>query len=81
MAPIHLGRVRELRKAKGMTQVQLAEAAGIRPASLSALESGQTTGVDFGTLEAVANALGVDAGYLIVHERKDSPKGKRRGAR
>jgi hypothetical protein len=39
-------------------------------ARLSAVEAKQTTAIDFAKLEALADALGVDAGYLIVHERK-----------
>jgi DNA-binding Xre family transcriptional regulator len=69
MTPIHLGRVKELRKARGWTQDQLAEKASIRVATLSAIENGQSKGVDFATLEALANAFDVDAGYLIIHER------------
>jgi DNA-binding Xre family transcriptional regulator len=68
MSPIRL-RVREIREKKLMTQVELAKAAGIRRATLSALESGRTRGIDFHTLEALAVALQVDAGHLIVHER------------
>lgn len=68
MSPIRL-RVRELRDAKGWTQVQLAEKAGIRAATLIAIEKGQTKGVDFATLERLADVFGCDAAYLIVHER------------
>ena len=59
-------RVRELREAKGWTQETLAERAGVRRATVNAIEMGRTKGVDFATLEALAKALGVDAGYLIV---------------
>ena len=67
MTPIRL-RVRELREAKGINQTEFAELAGIRRATLAAIEAEQTKGVDFETLERIADALGVDAGYLIVHE-------------
>jgi transcriptional regulator with XRE-family HTH domain len=59
-------RVREIREAKGWSQAELADRAGIRRATLSAIESGQTKGVDFATLERLAKALEVDPGYLIV---------------
>ena len=65
MTPIHLGRVRELRTAKGWTQLELAERAGIRRASLTAIETGKTKGIDFDTLESLATALGVSPGMLI----------------
>lgn len=64
MTPIHL-RVRETREAKGMTQELLARKAGIRRATLSAIERGQTKGIDFATLEALAAVLQVDPSYLI----------------
>ena len=65
MAPIRL-RIRELRLAQGMTQTELAKRAGLRVASVSAIETGQTSGIDFDTLEKLASVLGCDPGYLIV---------------
>lgn len=62
-------RLKELREAKGWTQVQLAEHSGIDQGNISRIESGATKGVDFATLEKLADALDVDAGFLIVHER------------
>ena len=69
MTPIML-RVKELREAKGWSQAELADKAGIRRATVSAIESNQKTGVDFETLERMAKALGCDPGYLIVKKRK-----------
>lgn len=69
MTPIVL-RVRELREAKGWSQQRLSQKAGIRRATLSAIENNQTTGVDFETLEKLAEALGCDPGYLIVKKRR-----------
>jgi DNA-binding Xre family transcriptional regulator len=59
-----------------MTQTELAQRARIRRATLSALEAGKTKGVDFATLDALAVALEVDAGYLVVHDR-GSPRRSR----
>lgn len=73
MTPVRL-RVRELRDAKGWTQVELAERAGIRRPTLVAIESGNTTAIEFEKLERIADALGVDAAYLIVHDRESSTK-------
>lgn len=65
MTPLTL-RVAELRKAKGLSQNQLAKVAGVRQATLSAIESGTTRRVDFDVLERIADALGVDPALLIV---------------
>ncbi len=67
MTPITL-RVKQLREAKGWSQVHLAEEAGVRRATLSAIENNLTSGIDFETLEKLAKALGCDAGYLIVQK-------------
>ena len=69
MTPVHL-RVRELREAKGLSQAELAKSAKVRQATLSAIENGQTKRVDFDVLERLANALGVDPGFLVVKKRK-----------
>lgn len=71
MTPISL-RLAALRKAKGLTQAQLAEKSGVPQGTISRMETGQTGGVDLANLEKLANALGVAAGFLIVHE----PEGK-----
>ncbi len=62
--------VREARENRGLTQEQLAAAAGIRRATLSAIERGETSGIDFATLEALADALDTNAGLLIEDNRK-----------
>ena len=67
--PITL-RIRELRHARGWSLRELARRAGVRPATLSAIENRQTTGIDFETLEKLANALEVDPGYLVVRRRR-----------
>ena len=64
MTPIRL-RVKEIREAQGLSQAALAEKAGIRPATLSAIETGQTKGIDFDTLERLARALAVPAQVLL----------------
>ena len=62
-------RVRQRRKELGLTQVQLAKAAGIRQPSLSNIEKGQTHGLKGDTLMRLAAALGVDAEYLRTGRR------------
>lgn len=65
MTPIAL-RIRELRQARGWSLRELARRVDMRPNTLSAIENGQTTGIDFETLEKLSRALEVDPGYLIV---------------
>lgn len=65
MSPLTL-RLRELREALGWTQTELSRRASVRQATISAIENEQTKGVDFDLLERLANALGVDPGFLIV---------------
>ena len=66
MSPIQI-HLRELRTAKGLTQVQLAELCGMPQSTISRIESGSTTGVDFETLDRLAAALGVHPSELIVY--------------
>ncbi len=67
MSPVQI-RLRELRKARGLTQVQLAELCGMPQSTISRIESGSTTGVDFDTLDRVAAALGVHPSELIAFD-------------
>ncbi len=56
--------IRVYRTYRGMTQKQLAEAAGINPVYLSQIETGKRAG-SLRTLTAMATALGVQAGDLV----------------
>lgn len=56
-------RVRDIRKQRGMTQEDLAYAAGITQGMVSQIENGRRVRLD--TLEAVASALKVDLGALF----------------
>ena len=67
MSPIKL-RVKDYRERQGLTQVQLAEKAGVRRATVSDSERGRER-IDLETLEKLANALGVDAAMLIEHKK------------
>lgn len=62
-------RLRELRTAAGLTQVQLAERCGMPQSTISRIESGTTSGVDFDTLDRVAAALHVHPSELIAFNR------------
>ena len=70
----HLGaRIRELRKARGLTQEGLAERIEISPRYLSRLEVGQQS-ASLETLERVAEALQVEIGELFDFGHHDTPK-------
>lgn len=73
MTPLKL-RVAELRKRKGWTQEQLAKAAGVGRVTIARIESSQNKRIDYEVLEKLADALEVDAGYLIVRDRKSAKK-------
>jgi transcriptional regulator with XRE-family HTH domain len=61
--------VKEVREAIGLSQAELARRAGIRPATLNAIERGQTKGIDFDVLERLAKALSIDPALLIETKR------------
>ena len=51
-------RIKSLREAAGMSQLQLAELAGIQPSHLSRIEAGKYA-VTFETIQTIAEALGM----------------------
>lgn len=65
MSPLVL-RVRELRKALGLTQAEVAERAGVRRATVNRIENAKVTAIDFDVLEKLADVLGVEPGFIIV---------------
>ena len=78
--PMYIGKkVKELRKQKNLTLVQLSEQSGVQVATLSRMENEKMTG----TLEshlAIASALGVDvtqlySGLVETESRVDVQKG------
>ncbi len=61
---VNVGRLKELRKSRALSQQELAEAAGIGRATLSRIERGET-GAHGRTLRKLAEALGVGVGELV----------------
>ena len=57
-------RLKQVRRAKGFTQAQLAQASGVHRVTISRLESGKFS-ANVETLEKLANALGVTVGDLV----------------
>ncbi len=74
MSPIRL-RLRELREAKGWSQVRLADEASTRQATISDLENNRAKRIELDLIERLAAALGVEPGDLIVREPKKGKKG------
>jgi transcriptional regulator with XRE-family HTH domain len=68
MSPIVI-RVKELRQARGWSQMLLAQRAGVRQASISLLESGRVRRLETDILERLAGALGVSPLELLGYER------------
>ena len=76
---------RELREEAGLTQSELAEAAGVRQATVSEMERGLPRRIDLDVLERLADALAgalgrtVEPGELLARE-KHAPQRTRREA-
>jgi len=72
LSEVVASRVRELRRARGLTQEQLAEAASISRDALSRIERNDRA-ARLDTVAALAEALGVDAPELFA---LSTPRGK-----
>jgi DNA-binding Xre family transcriptional regulator len=62
-------RIRTLRKSAGWTLAQLVERSGVSRATIVRLEGERTKGVDFDTLDRIAQVFSVDPGSLIMRKR------------
>jgi transcriptional regulator with XRE-family HTH domain len=70
-----LNRIRELREAKGMTQVELAKRANVTPSALNKVEMGKR-GLDQQWMERIAGVLGCSPADLLPDSQNpDRPKG------
>jgi len=68
-------RLAEIRTARHLTQLQLAQLAGVRQAAISDIESGKRKRLDLDILERLAVALGVEPGEMFetAPKRKSDP--------
>ena len=73
VSPIEIT-LRELRKARGLTQVQVAEQTGIDQSQISRIESGETTGMDFSVMERLCTVLHCEPGDLL----RQPPRSRKR---
>jgi transcriptional regulator with XRE-family HTH domain len=67
-------RLRELRDKHGLSQQALADAADVRQATVSDLESGKARRIAFDVLDRLARALRVEPGELIERARRGSDR-------
>jgi transcriptional regulator with XRE-family HTH domain len=82
-------RLKELRKAKGLTQLQLSQASGLSLSIITQIEQGLTADPRLSTLRGFGKALGVSLDALVGEEEETPPKqpkeppapGKRPGRR
>ena len=65
-SPLDGRRLRQLRKAAGLSQPRLAITAGLSVSAVTDIEQGVTTNPKLSTLEALAQTLGVDVADLLV---------------
>lgn len=66
-------RIRERRKALGLTLAELAARVGINPAHLWRMETGRSSNPNAQTLGRLADALGVAPGELLQPLEPDTP--------
>ncbi|MDP9222884.1 MAG: helix-turn-helix domain-containing protein [Actinomycetota bacterium] len=69
MTPIVL-KLKELRTAAGLTQVELAKRAGVRQATISALEGGRARRLDLAVVERLAKVLGLKRATDLLEDRR-----------
>ncbi|MGH7498683.1 MAG: helix-turn-helix domain-containing protein [Gemmatimonadales bacterium] len=67
-------RIKALREARGWSQLELAEHAGVRQATISELETGKARRVGLDTLERLAGALKVATGQLFEAGKRASSR-------
>ena len=63
-----MGKLKELRRLRAMSQQELADAAGVGRNTISRIERGET-GAQGRTLRRMAEVLGVDVAQLVKRER------------
>jgi transcriptional regulator with XRE-family HTH domain len=76
MSPIRIV-LAEARQKLNVSQAELSRRAGVPQSTISNIEGGATNGVDFGVLERLARALGIENPLHLLEYVPESGKGKR----
>lgn len=69
MTPLRI-QVKALRVDRGLSQLELADAANVRQSLISEIENGQTKRISLDALDRIAKVLGVEPGSLLEREPK-----------
>ncbi len=69
MTPVEI-RLRDARKAAGLTQAELAAKTGIDQGDLSRIENGKTGGMSLDVLDRLCKALKCQPGDMLVRKRR-----------
>ena len=69
MTPVEI-RLRDARKAAGLTQAELAAKTGIDQGDLSRIENGKTAGMTMDVLDRLCRALKCEPGDILVRKRR-----------
>ncbi len=69
MSPLNTERLRALREKRGLSQRELAKAAGLHQPRIVELEAGKRANISLDTLERLADALGVAPAALLTRKR------------
>ena len=64
-------RIRQIRKARGLSQDQLAEQVGISHVNLSKSKTGKISAIRFSTLEAICDVLDCQPGDILEFQREE----------
>jgi transcriptional regulator with XRE-family HTH domain len=68
---VNVGKLKDLRRLRAMSQQELADAAGVGRNTISRIERGET-GAHGRTLRRLADVLGVDVAELVKRESGDA---------
>ena len=75
LSPITI-RLKQFREERQLSQAELARRSGVPQSTISRIEAGDTGSISLANLEKLAEALGVNAALLIVHEPEKGKRGR-----
>jgi transcriptional regulator with XRE-family HTH domain len=75
MTPIRLT-LKQAREVAGLTQAELANAVGVRQATISDLETGKSGRIDLELIDRLCEVLRIEPAELIARDAKRRPKGR-----